>query len=102
MNTVIRNYVNSVSRRSLTSNTARALHTLLTAEGDRWVSRSSMRLPSCSARIRDLRQDSFGNFDVECRSASALGKNGSRTTFFYRLDLRNVTLAQVRAIFEGV
>jgi hypothetical protein len=101
MNTTIVNYVNSLNRRTFTNNVQRVLHTLLTAGGDGWVSRNSMRVSSAAARIRDLRKEEFGGFSVVCRSASSLGRKGDRHTFFYKVDRRNLTLAQVRSVFEN-
>src|SRR5260221_9645266 len=103
MNTSTMNYVRSLNRRNFTNNTQRALYTLLTTDSmDGWVSRTAIRISSPAARVRDLRKDSFGNFDVVCRSASSLGRSGSRSTFFYRVNTGNITLSQLRTVFESV
>jgi len=103
MNTSTMNYVRGLNRRNFTNNTQRALYSLLTTDStDGWVSRGSVRVSSTAARIRDLRKEEFGSFDVVCRSASSLGRSGSRSTFFYRLNRGNITLSQLRTVFEGV
>lgn len=100
MNTVVARYVRSLNRRTFTNNVQRVLHTLLIADGE-WVSRTAFRVPSAAARLRDLRKDEYGAFDVVCSSAFELDRNGSSRTFYYRLNTGNMTLAQVREIFQG-
>lgn len=101
MNTNIINYITGLNRRNFTNNTQRALFTLLTASlaGTGWVSRGSVRVGSAAARMRDLRKEEFGAFDVTCRSSSQLGRIGTRTTF-YKVNTQNISLAQLRTVFE--
>lgn len=97
--------VKSIDRRKLRNNTQRALLSLLNAEGE-WVARTSIRVPSVSARLRDLRKPEFGGFDVECVSASELNPGSvsrrNRYQTFYRLNPRSVTVERLERIFEGV
>lgn len=105
----VKTLVSRISRRRLTNNTQRALFALLTAN-EEWVSRSSIRVPSVGARLRDLRKPQFGGFKVECASANRLERteptgrrtqNRTRQTF-YRLNPNSITLAKVSKVFEGV
>lgn len=102
MNTSVTNYVSRLNRRNFTNNVQRVLHTLLTASSDGWVSRNSFRVSSAAARLRDLRKEEYGSFDVVCKSASALGRRGDRHSFYYKLNTRNITMSQLRRVFEGV
>lgn len=100
----VKNIVAAIDRRKLTNNTQRALLSLLNAKTD-WVSRSSIRVNSASARIRDLRKAEFGGFNIECATATQLGrstrqKSGRQT--FYRLVPSSVTTTKVTKVFEGV
>lgn len=88
--------VANIDRRKLTNNTQRVLLSMLTAKNE-WVPRTSIRVPSVSARLRDLRKAEFGGFQLECRSSE---KDNHRT--FYRLSPRSVTFDRVRKVFEGV
>lgn len=99
----IKKLLASVNRRKLRNNTQRVLFALLTAEGE-WVSRSSIRIPSVGARLRDLRKPQFGGFKVECVSASKLGKRipENRRPTYYRVNPNSVTLSRVSKVFEGV
>lgn len=104
--TNVRQLVRQINRRQLKNNTQRVLLALLTA-GDQWVSRSSLRVPSAGARLRDLRKAQFGQFNVECRTASELKRSvtvnnkGGRVTF-YRINPQTVTVNRVMKAFEGV
>ncbi len=105
MQVSVKNLVARIDRRKLTNNTQRTLLSLLTAKTE-WVSRSSIRVNSVGARIRDLRKPEFGGFQVECASARELGRpvrktKGIRQTF-YRLTPSSVTSAKVISVFEGV
>lgn len=99
MNTIINQYVNSLNRRKFTKNVQRVLFSLLTAE-ENLVSRGSLRVPSATSRLRDLRKNKYGNFDVTCLSSTELGRTGTPTTF-YRLNTNNITLSQLRSVFES-
>lgn len=106
MHSNVKTLVSRINRRRLTNNTQKALLALLTAN-EEWVSRSSIRVPSVGARLRDLRKPQFGGFKVECASANKLerrtrrGSSGNRQTF-YRLNPNSVTLSKVVKVFEGV
>lgn len=104
-NKTITQLISKINRRMLKNNTQRVLFSLLTSKED-WVSRSSLRVPSASARLRDLRKPEFGAFDVQCVSATELNRpsrsRGNHRPTFYRLNPRTVTVARVTAVFEGV
>lgn len=106
MDRKIVNYVSKLRRQDFTNNVQRVLYTLLTTAmvngSDGWVSRTAFRVPSAASRVRDLRKEQFGGFDVMCRSASSLGRRGDQHTFLYKINQRNLTLARVRRVFEGV
>jgi hypothetical protein len=96
-----RNIVNGISTRRLTSNTQKAAYRLLNANG-RWLSRAdlSRTVKSAAARIRDLRKDEFGAFEVECCSAVELDKQGDHRSFYYRINPNNVTRKQINTVFR--
>lgn len=82
----------------LTNNTQRVGVKLLSA-GGAWLPRSSLtRIPSATARIRDLRKQEFGSFNVECQSSDELKRSGKRT-FYYRINPSQVTQKQIDALF---
>lgn len=100
----IMNLVKRVNKRLLTNNTQRALLALLTADTE-WVSRTSLRIPSVGARLRDLRKSQFGGFKVQCTTASKLARKTKGATSrqtFYRLDPATVTVNKVTKVLEGV
>lgn len=99
----VKNLLAKINRRKLKSNTQKALFALLTAKNE-WVSRSSIRIPSVGARLRDLRKPQFGGFQVECTSASKLGKRSqeNRRPTYYRVNPSSVTFTKVSKVFEGV
>lgn len=105
MNKNVNQIVSNIDRRKLRNNTQRALFSLLNAEGE-WVARTQIRIPSVGSRLRDLRKEEFGGFDVQCVPASELNKTGSnrQTTrlTYYRLNPRSVTPGRVTKVFEGV
>lgn len=93
----------NVNIRKLKNNTQKVLFKLLTAKTE-WVSRVSIKIPSVGARLRDLRKSQFGGFQVDCASASKLGKRSqenNRSTY-YRVNPASVTLSNVTKVFEGV
>jgi len=97
-----RDIIRSIDRRQCSNNTQRVLYSMLTAR-DEWVPLSQIRVESAAARLRDLRKPEFGNFKIECSTASQLGKtgvNGRKT--FYRLVPSSVTPAKVKQVFKGV
>jgi len=96
-----------VNRRKLVNNVQKVLLSLVTAPTqDGWVPRTSLRVPSVGARIRDLRKAEFGGFQVECRSAIELnrvGRNGKTTRqTFYRILPRSVTVSSLSRVLKGV
>ena len=98
--------VNKINRRKLANNVQRVLISLVKAGNDGWVPRTSLRIPSVGARIRDLRKPEFGGFEVECKSANDLNKNSrsvqtSRQTF-YRIVPRSVTVTRLSKALKGV
>ena len=101
MKNSVQSYVSSLNRRNFTNNTQRVLYTLLQAasRGEGWVSMKSFRVPSAGSRIRDLRQESNGSFNVICKSASQLGKSGNQRSFYYRIAQKSLTVSQLRAVF---
>ena len=90
-----------VNRRTLTSNTQKAAYRLLSANG-KWLSRNdlSRTIKSAAARVRDLRKEEFGGFDVECCSANELNKQGDHRSFYYRISPGTVTRGQVTKVFK--
>ncbi len=96
-----KNIINEINTRRLTSNTQKAAHRLLSANG-RWLSRAdlSRTVKSAAARIRDLRKDEFGAFEVECRSAIELNKQGNYRSFYYRINPNSVTKSQIARVFR--
>ena len=93
--------MSKLNRRRFSNNTQRVLHTLITAKGE-WIPRSAFRVASAGSRLRDLRKDGFGGFDIQCRSAASLGLAGGRHTFYYRLPLKDLSVNKLESIFEGV
>lgn len=94
----VKRMVKRVDRREL-NNTQRVLVSLLTANG--WVARTSLRVPNVSARLRDLRKDEFGGFEVECATPEQLGRENrsevTRKQTYYRLNPSSVNMERVRA-----
>ena len=97
----------NVSRRRLVNNVQRVLFTLINANTKSgWVPRTSLRVPSVGARVRDLRKAEFGGFRVECKSAADLNvvsraKSTSRQTF-YRIVPNSVTVTGLNQVLKGV
>jgi hypothetical protein len=87
------------AQKKITNNTQRVGIRLLSAEGE-WLPRSSLRrIPSATARVRDLRKDEFGGFQVECKSSTDLARKTSRRTFYYRINPNKVTRKQIQTLF---
>lgn len=97
----IKTTLKTINRRKLTNNTQKVAFRLLNANGS-WVSRRELEktISSASARIRDLRKEQFGGFNVECASAPSLKKKGVRGTFFYRIEPSQVKKIQISKIFR--
>lgn len=84
----------------ITNNTQRAGIRLLSFNGE-WVPRSQLRkIPSATSRIRDLRKDIFGAFDVECKSSAELSKKLGKKTYYYRISPSKVTSEQLKTLFK--
>lgn len=97
LNKRVQRLVDGVDSRSLRNNTQRVLVQMLRQDSE-WVSRSSIRVPSATARLRDLRKEEFGGFTVECATASELERAGDSRRTFYRLDPRSVTVERVERV----
>ena len=83
----------------ITNNTQRVGAKLLSADGG-WLTRGQLnRIPSATARARDLRKKEYGGFKVECKSSTELGRKLSKKTFYYRIDPSNVTTKQINQLF---
>ena len=94
--------LNNINRKNFTNNTQKVAYKLLTAGGS-WVPRSELERvagTSASARVRDLRKPQFGKFKVDCASANELNKNGTKSTFFYRIRPAAVNQKQVATVFR--
>jgi len=105
-NVKVSNVVSGVNRRKLVNNVQRVFLSLVSAQNDGWVPRTSLKVPSVGARIRDLRKQEFGGFTIECCSANELSKvsrsvKTSRQTF-YRIVPRSVTVSRVGKVLKGV
>lgn len=90
----IRELINNVQRRDLTSYTKKVLYTFLSDERE-WLPLSTFRVPNPGSRVRDLRKLGF---DVECRNAREIGRSGD--VFYYRLDRKGLRVGRVREILE--
>lgn len=107
VNKRVKKVVSNIKRSNCTNNTQRVFLDLLRARTKSgWVARTAINVPSVGARIRDLRKEEFGSFDVECATASEL--NRSTTTddtarqTFYRVNPKSVTVDSVKTVFRDV
>jgi len=93
--------IQTISTKSITNNTQRVGRLLLLANGE-WQPRSTFthRVSSAMARIRDLRKDEYGNFQVECKSSDELNRKTSHKTFYYRIRPTTVKPTQVKTLFK--
>lgn len=97
----------NLKRSQLANNVQRVLLSLVMADSkDGWVPRTALRVPSASARVRDLRKSDFGGFKVECVSAQELNKASrsqqtNRQTY-YRIVPSSVTVSSLRRALKGV
>lgn len=95
----IKSVISSISRSQVKNNTQRVALRLLAADGQ-WVPRHKLtRVPSATARIRDLRKERYGSFQVECASSDELSRKTSKKTYYYRIVPSSVTAEQVRSLF---
>lgn len=100
----INNALKNINRRALRNNTQRALLALLTSKRG-WVARSSMKIPSVGARIRDLRKSEFGSFKIECANQTKAGVTSRvkpsdvKRQTFYRLSPESVTPGKIAKVF---
>lgn len=91
MNKQIQSLISKVDRKQLKNNTQRALLTMLTAKSE-WLSPNSFKIPNVTRRLRELRQEDFGGFQVECQSGKTLNKrNTTARDTFYRLVPTSIT-----------
>ena len=103
----IKSFINKVDKRKFHNNLQRVMFSLLKREGG-WLARTTLKVPNVGARLRDLRKDKFGNFNVECKSAKQLKKvkrvHKSKLTAhqtFYRLDLGSVSEDKLNRLFRN-
>jgi hypothetical protein len=96
----IKTAIKSIQKKhKITNNTQRAGIRLLSANGE-WLSRSRLtKIPSATSRVRDLRKDEFGGFQVECKSSDELSRKTSKRTYYYRINPSNVTRKQIDILF---
>lgn len=99
----VANYVTGLNSRNFTNNTQRVLYALLkgASANEGWVSAKSIRVPSAGSRVRDLRLERFGSFDIQCDTAMRLGRATAGRSFLYRLVTKNLTVTQLRSVFES-
>ena len=84
----------------ITNNTQRVGLRLLSADGE-WLPRYRLtRIPSATSRLRDLRKDDFGGFDVECANSNELSKKTSKKTYYYRIIPNKVSSKQIQKLFK--
>ena len=98
--TTIQKTIRSIPKNTLTNNTQRVGLHLLTAHGE-WISRSRLNVPSGTARVRDLRKNEFGAFQVECKSSEDLKRRANKRTFYYRINPNKVTRKQIETLFPA-
>lgn len=95
----IQTTIQNIKNSAITNNTQRVGLRLLTAQGD-WIPRSRLtRIPSATSRIRDLRKEQFGGFQVECKSSEELNKKTSNRTYYYRINPNKITKKQLSTLF---
>ena len=101
----VQEMIGRIDRRQLRNNTQRVLLSMLCSE-EEWVSRRSLRVPSVGSRLRDLRKEEFGGFDLRCATPSELERpvnSRTRGNTFYRLSPRSITVERISKVFgEGV
>ena len=86
----VRRYVERLNTRRFTNNVQRVLYTLLNKGGE-WVDTGTFRVNSADSRLRDLRKNEYGRFNVVCRR--------QEDTTQYRIVVRDLTVAQLREVF---
>ena len=85
---------------NLANNTQRVGLRLLAANGE-WIPRHKLTtVPSGTARVRDLRKEAYGGFDVECATSDELNRKTSKKTYYYRINIDYVTQSQVEKLFS--
>lgn len=96
----VKGYLTKVNRRTFTNNNQKVLFKLLNADG-KWVSSADLNrlVSSAGSRVRDLRKEQFGSFQVDCADAPSIGKKGNGNSFFYRIRPRTVNRRQVSTVF---
>lgn len=92
--------IQNIKNNNITNNTQRVGLRLLNAAGG-WIPRSRLtNIPSATARVRDLRKEQFGGFQVECKSSEELKKKTSKKTYYYRINPNKVTKKQISMLFS--
>lgn len=100
----VQKMIDLINPRMLRNNTQRVLFAMLRSEQE-WISRTSFRVPSASSRLRDLRKEEFGSFDLKCARPRDLNRPvtaRNRRSTFYKLNPRSVTRERILTVFEGV
>jgi hypothetical protein len=95
----IQSFIKNISRTQVKNNTQRVALRLLSVGGE-WIPRHKLtRVPSGTARVRDLRKETYGGFEVECKSSYELNRHTSKKTYYYRINPNSVTFSQVEKLF---
>jgi len=89
----IQQFISRFQRRELNSNVQKVLYTFLATEQE-WLPLSKFRVANAGSRVRDLRKEGF---EVQCKTASELGKRGD--IFYYRLARTGLSVPRIREIF---
>lgn len=93
--------VSKIDRKQLQTNCQRVLFTLLNSNG--WVSRTDLKVPSATSRVRELRMTGRGGFKINCATAREINKTtkNPRSTF-YSIDPSSVSMKKIQRAFKGV
>jgi len=95
------NFLNNLKTVNITNKSQKVGLRLLRAEG-KWLSKAQLNVVGNDPTpfIRDLRKESYGSFQVECKSAAELNKRGGNNKFFYRIPTKSVTTTKLRTLFR--
>lgn len=104
--------ISNIDRTKLTNNTQKVLLSLLRqTSNDGWIPRTTFKVSSATARIRDLRQSDFGSFKVNCMSAvefkvaypkRRVSSAVTTQQTFYKINTSSVTVPRLKKAFKGV
>ena len=98
----IQNKIKNIQVRKLKNNTQKVGLRLLSSI-DEWIPRSRLeKIPSATSRIRDLRKEKFGAFNIECKSSDDLNKKVSKRMFYYRVVANKITNKQLDTLFPNI